>query len=242
VASHFACLGIRVDSPEAFAQTLDPLVDMASPTEHPGHVHWVDPSGAAISFHLEQEQIACVTPFFAAPDEGCRWRVQTHEPLDDRDCPHCGGADCDLLDASGRLVTRTCVQWVDYRPYRAWLEQSRTFSLRVTLFSRVAHFYDSEAEFSAAKPFKESLAPMAFMPYGMFSSPDELVARASAIVTGPVLQAAVLHNQATGGRFVHVRMDTLAGPMDLVVAEGALPRVGGHAAVQGWLVGRPQLV
>jgi hypothetical protein len=236
MSSHFSCLGMAMDSPETFERTLGDLAELARLTQ-PGHLHWVDPSGAAVSFHLDGEQIACVTPFFVAPDGGLSWQVHTHEPLDDKDCLHCGGADCDLLDASGEMVTRTCIQWVDYQPSRAWLEQSRTFSLKVTLFARVAHFYDSVAEFSAAQPFM-GLAPLAFMPYGMFSSPDELVARASAIVTGPVLQASLQRNQATGGTFVHVRMDTLAGPVDVVAAEGAVPRVGGHAAVQGWLVGR----
>jgi hypothetical protein len=79
----------------------DPLVPPDAP-----HLRWTDPSGASVAFHLDEAgAIDCCTPFFQAP-EPARWRVRTSGPHPDAGCSHCGGADCDVLDAGGELVTR----------------------------------------------------------------------------------------------------------------------------------------
>src|SRR5689334_19165994 len=78
---------------------------------------------------------AVVTPFFVAPGGGTRLSVRTSAPHLDKECAHCSGADCDLVDESGELITRTTIQWAFFEPYRAWLGEAREAALEVVGFA-----------------------------------------------------------------------------------------------------------
>jgi hypothetical protein len=120
------------------------------PTHAPAqHLRWADDSGASVAFHLSDgDGIACVTPFFVPPDEPLsRWRVMTTGPAPDPRCEHCGGADCDILDAAGEMVTRAAVQWLHFVPFHAWLEEPRELELEVVAFARQAAFFDTPEAF-----------------------------------------------------------------------------------------------
>jgi hypothetical protein len=76
----------------------------------------------------------------------------------------------------------------------------------------------------------------------MLGDDDDLSQRATARFAGRIRAAALLRNGQTGGTFWRLRVDTLPGTIDVVAAEQAIlgePRVGGHALVDAWLVGRP---
>src|SRR5688500_17308708 len=117
MASHFTCIGLTAADQAAFFALLDSLIERAEEVGGPGHLYWRDPSGAALAFHVDGNAIECVTPFFDA-DDGSTWLVETSAPADDPGCEHCGGADCDLLDASGEMVTRSAVQWLQFQAER----------------------------------------------------------------------------------------------------------------------------
>jgi hypothetical protein len=252
VGNHLACIGFDVSDREAFVSLVDTLIDAAhvdAPAAPPDrHVRWTDASGAAVAFHLRGEHMECLTPFFA-PDGGLtRWRVRTLGPAIDRECEHCGGADCDVLDERGETITRTTVQWLHSMPYVKWLSVAREFELEVAAFAEEALFVRTEAEFDTAQ--RElfgspglKLARNAFLPEGMFGPDDASVtARATALFVGPVESVEQLTNSASGQPFHHVRIASLPGAVDTVLDGGILerePAIGDLALVRAWLVGRP---
>jgi hypothetical protein len=86
------------------------------------------------------------------------------------------------------------------------------------------------------------IAPEAFLPLGMFESGPGVGERATALFSGCVEAASSRANSAGGGRFWHVRVASLPGPIDVVVAGSEIsetPPPGAIALVEAWLVGRP---
>jgi hypothetical protein len=256
--SNFACIGLQPDDASSLEQLLERLLEGAV-EEMPRqgairHLRWTDASGASMAFHLENEAVACVTPFFEPKQGLARWRVRTTAPSDDPECAHCGGADCDVMDGEDELLTRTTVQWLHSAPYREWLMAERSFSLEVVAFAHAAEFCADAASFDAAqasfwgdakapgdKPLR--LAEEAFLPEGMFAGDSATMsARAATILTGRVQNATLAHNSLTDHEFTHVRLASLPGAIDVVCdprALSRLPEPGDLALVHAWLVGRP---
>lgn len=261
--SRFSAIGFRISSEEDLERVASAALDRAAPPTDLGdaaerYLWFRDASGGALAVCLDADgMIACITPFFAAPDGGTRWRVRTSAPHVDRGCLHCSGADCDVLDAAtGAMCTRTTVQLLFFEPYQRWLEQERTFDMAVVGFAsslalcatpedleraQAARFGDVEpnAPRSPGNPFR--LADEALLPHGMFGPEGDVGARAAAILTGRVDSVRVLANGLDGGRFVHARVHTLGGPLDVVAPadEVALPERATLAIGDCWLVGRP---
>jgi len=258
--SHFSSIGLAADGQDGFVRLIDQVmegaVDDAPATPPARHVRWTDASGASVAIHADAPpEIACVTPYFVSPSP-TRWRVRTHAAALDPECAHCGGADCDVLDDAGELVTRTTAQWLHFVPYRTWLaDGTRDFPLEVVAFAHQASFFATEQAFSdgqaawfgdepmaaTGKPMR--LATESFMPTGMFAEAGATVGeRAVVLFAGRVESVARPVNALTSRSFLHARVATLPGALDVVadpaVLEGT-PAVGALALVSGWLVGRP---
>jgi hypothetical protein len=188
--SHFSAVGLDVADEAGFNRTVGGLFPLARDDSPSGattrHRLWRDPSGAALAFHLgEDDAIECVTPFFFAP-EPASWRVETSGPADDESCPHCGGADCNLLGADGQMVTRAAVQWLRYMPDRS--RMPCTIDLDVVTFAHALSFFPDQKSFEAGQeaiwPTKPGEKPMrmadeSFFPTGMFG-PNGRIKRAGA--------------------------------------------------------------
>ncbi len=256
--SHFSVIGLRVEGQDAMMRLVEAAASTAVdavPTFPGQHLRWTDPSGAALALHLDGQAIACVTPFFVAP-EATRWRVRTSSAHDDHECAHCGGADCDLLDGSGEMVTRSTIQWLHFQPFRRWLAEPRGFSLRVVAFAHRAAFYDDSAAFEAGQeswwpgvrdrkgPTGQPMgfAEECFLPEGMFGDGKDVGDAATVLFAGRVEHARTVTNTLTGLQFEHARIATLPGAVDVVFdrSEGA-PGAGKLAVVRAWLVGQPDL-
>jgi hypothetical protein len=262
--SHFEAVGFGSDSPEEMQQQIGNAIEQARPAAELGtaakrHLWWCDPSGAALAAHLDKNgNVACITPFFAPPGGGVPWNVRTTEPHEDKECLHCSGADCDLLDAGGELVTRTAVQWLYFRPYQEWLPRKREYPLEVVGFASTLALCASAEELEQAQadhfgPPSTSepdgaRAPMrmadeALLPYGMFGNEGQVTQRARAVLTGTIQSATSRTNTLTGRRFIHARIRPLGGPIDVVAADAAVPpgvATAGLALADVWLVGRPK--
>jgi hypothetical protein len=255
MAGHFAAIGFDFLDQESFRAGLGGIGGLAvevARSEGAVHLQWQDGSGACVAFHLDAKsgELACVTPFFA-PAAPTRWRARSTAPLDDAGCGHCGGALCDLLDDAGETVTRAAVQWLCFQPYRAWLRTTRTYDLDVVGFAQSIELF-SDADAFASSPASSltdlagagaaRMAPDAFIPVGILRPGRDVSRAATARFAGRIRAAARLDNARSGGRFWRMRIDALPGPIDVVAGEHALlgePRVGGHAVVDAWLVGRP---
>jgi len=195
---------------------------------------WTDPRGAALKFHFEDGAVACVTPFFVSPDPTV-WRVGTTIPVRDDGCIHCSGADCDLVDASGEMITRTTVQLLDFASF----DPGRTSVLEVVAFAHHAVFCRPE-DFAAEskKVLSMGMADISFLPVGMFGPLSPVGERAISIFAGRVEAVRSLRCKAD---FVHVRVRTLPGPIDVVLPEAPEAHIGQQALVEAWLVARPLL-
>ncbi|MFO0759063.1 MAG: hypothetical protein U0359_21405 [Byssovorax sp.] len=202
--SNLSAIGFAISSKEDFQRTLGAALDRAAPPRGLGasaadYLWFRDASGAALAARLDDRKaIECITPFFVAPDGGTRWRVHTSAPHLDRDCLHCSGADCDVLDySSGEMCTRTALQFLFFEPYRGWLEEERTFEVVIVGFASSLSLCATPDDFERAqaalfgepepgvprepsKPMR--LADQAFMPHGMFGAEGHVGARARALL------------------------------------------------------------
>lgn len=248
--SHFACIGLAADTAEQFDDIVTRCCAAASP--HPDHLEWRDASGASLVVHLEDNEITCVTPFFAAK-ELTRWRVTTRGAQIDP-CVHCSGAACDVLDASGAMLTRAFIQWRRFVDSRQLLKTERTYELAVVAFAHALTICAAPEDFEAwqaeywrgedGQPRRDRdgeplrFAEQFFMPEGMFAEPMEAVA----MLSGRVRSAQWHTNELTGARFGHTRLSTYAGHLDVVFAPQSVPHLPeeGHLVVaRVWLVGEP---
>lgn len=261
--SNLSAIGFLVSSQDDFQSTVGKAIDRALPPANLGplaenYLWFQDASGAALAARIDaQKRVECVTPFFAAGDGGTRWRVHTSEGHIDRECLHCSGADCDVLDASsGEMCTRTALQFLFFEPYKTWLRSKRTFEIVVVGFASSLSLCatNDDLERAQAGLFGEAdpgvprepgkpmrLADQAFFPHGMFGAEGKLGERARAILTGTVEAATLVQNEITGANFVHTRVRTLCGPIDIVAPADAvdIPEQPTLALVDCWLVGRP---
>lgn len=261
--SKLAAIGFIVSSEDDFLRTVGTVLNRAAPPADLGtsaarYLWFRDASGAALAARVDsQGRVECITPFFAAADGGTRWRMHTSAPHFDRECLHCSGADCDVLDPSSEeMCTRTALQFLFFEPYRVWLEYERTFDITVVGFAsslslcathddleRAQAALFGEAELNTprepGKPLR--LADQAFLPYGMFVAEGHLGARARALLTGNVEAVNLARNEITGTRFVHARVRTLCGLIDIVAPTDAVevPERAMLAIADCWLVGRP---
>lgn len=262
--SHLACIGLPVAGQAEYQRLIERLADLAEDETPDGagstHLRWKDASGASVAFHVVDRSLACVTPFFEPAGGLTAWRARTTAPTPDPECVHCSGADCDLLAGDGALATRSAVQWLHFLPYREWLQAPRTFDLEVAGFARAAAFFatpeafrDGQADYWArpdgsqptmpdGKPMR--LAETSFLPQGLFAPGlGSMAERAQVTFSGRVERSEVLQNSLSGAPFLRVRIGTLPGPLDTVMAlatASGAPAVGAIAFVQAWLVGRPR--
>jgi hypothetical protein len=242
--SHFAAIGFTAADAEAFGALLDGLLRDAHEEKLPGPAHHLlasDESGAQIAFHLEAGEEPCLTPWFAAGSPTLD--VETGDLVDDADCAHCGGVDCDFLDAKGTVVTRATVQWLYAQPWRAWLTEPRKVPLRLVAFAHRASAYPDRAAFEAARPLGElKIDDQAFFPIGMFTEATSVTARASVLFAGEIVSVARRDNARGGGQFQHLRVATLPGTLDVVAASvDGEAHPGALVLIEAWLVGTPDL-
>jgi hypothetical protein len=262
--SNFSCIGLGVYDQASYGEMVDRLIDLAADdgprVDGSTHIRWKDRSGASVAFHMTGRSIDCVTPFFEAPLGPAAWRVRTTAATLDPGCIHCSGAECDLLDQSGALATRSAVQWLHFLPYREFLSKPQTFDLEVAAFCQAADFFPTPEAFrdgqrsywarpdgsepadKDGKPLR--LAEISFMPSGMFGPPGGSVTqRALVTFSGHTERSERLTNTVTGRPFHWVRVRTLPGPVDAVFDPADVttePAVGSIAFLQALLVGRPR--
>jgi hypothetical protein len=207
------------------------------------HRVWRDASGAAIVVHTNTRgEVECAGPFFEA-DEPTLWRVRSHAPAIDPECIHCSGADCDLLDDTGELVTRATVQWRMFARSQRWLDQERTYSLRVVAFAHELELFADDQAFAASQQGTVRYGAGSFIPVGMFGGAT-MAERACAMFAGRVSHAVFRRNELGGELFAHLRIETLPGAVDVVASRRLVPElpVPGRSIAwvrHAWLVGEP---
>lgn len=262
-SNHFACIGLFDGDLQESLERLAPLLEQADDDVPPAppfrHRLWTDASGAAIAVHTRADSVECITPWFAPEGGATRLRVRTTAVARDPECMHCSGADVDLIDERGEMVTRACVQWLHFQPWQRLLGEPRELELEVVAFANEASFFATPEEFEAAqagwfdsdgkgtpqdpqgRPLR--FAENAFVPIGMFADHAEsMTERATVMLGGRVESIEHREVEPLGSAFQQVRVRALPGPIDVLLEPGSCegePKVGHIAWVQAWLVGRP---
>lgn len=208
------------------------------------HYAWRDASGARVLYHSKGSDLVCLTPGFKGTSV---WDVASSAAVEDADCLHCSGADCDILDGRGELLTRATIQFELFAPFQAWLKEPRRYRMEVCGFVHWAELCSTPEELQTAFDRrgmgKSRLASTAFVPVGMFGTePKNATARATALLTGTVEAAERRTNGFTKSEFHVLKVATQPGMLDLVAAPDVLtpaPAAGMTIFTEVWLTGRP---
>ena len=236
MSSHFSVLGFldaRRDLDAFFALPAERYVD-ASGALHALHA---DASGAAVVAHVVDGTLVCVTPLFR-PRTPNRWTLRRSCACIDATCAHCSGVDVDVYGVAPgdpeQFDTRCTLQ----------LACGRAFAERgigavdvhaVVAFAHELRAFRDEADLARAQHGKLRLAVPSFLPTGMFGPADDVGARAQAQIVGRVMSATPCVNGVTGGSFLHLVVDGLCGPID-VVADLQDIAAGAVVEISAWLV------
>lgn len=108
-------------------------------------------------------------------------------------------------------------------------------------FAVELNVYPTEEDFREAQPDLKPLEIPAFLPAGMMAQLEGGQPTAHALMVGRSLEAERITNHLTGRAFVRIRMETPAGPMDLIVDPSMLedlPKDGDVLQAGAWLSGR----
>lgn len=261
--SNLSAIGFEASTTEDFQREMAAAFELAAPATDLAsyskrYLWYQDSSGAALAARLSNRgSIDCATPFYVPPRPPEPWLIKTNRPHMDKECLHCSGVDCDVLERSSmEMCTRTSLQFLQFEPYLDWLKKPQTFEVAVVGFASTLHLCATPAEFEAvqASHFDEGaedvprktgnpvlLADVAFLPHGMFGPVGNLGDRARAILTGTVEAVSRPRNSATGKSFVACRVRTLGGAIDIVASENASSIAEGAklAFAECWLVYKP---
>jgi len=209
------------------------------------HLLWKDEAGGAIAFHVHRERIEYVTTFFEAPEPSV-WNVATSGPAIDEACEHASGADCAVLDDEAETRLVTAVQWLYYAPYDRYLRHAQVLNLEVVGFASAVRAYADRGELMAAEAWPEDVdadnRAELFYATGLSQGAPSLSQRARATIGGEVESVDHRTSGLTKEPFVAVRLQTGAGPLNVVAnpdtVTGSLA-AGRWAWCDVWLVGRP---
>ena len=239
MASHFSALGLFDPERElerVFARDPVEIVRDASGAEH---LRFVDASGATVVAHVVDGDIACATPFFASPDP-CMWHVRAGAICVDRDCIHCSGVDVDLFEAADApdFVTRSTVQLLHGRAFAEDAMGVVVPRAVVAFAHELVAFADEAAYPRGAVDAKLRFAVPSFMPSGMFGDVDDVSHRATAQLVGRVRSCVTRMNTIARAPFLHIVLDGLAGPVDVVAdaREVDAPEPGHIVEAHAWLI------
>ena len=108
-------------------------------------------------------------------------------------------------------------------------------------FAVELNVYSTEEAFREAQPELKPLGVPAFLPAGMMAQTEGKQPTAHALMVGRALESERVRNRLTGRDFLRVRMETPAGPLDLIadpdMVEGP-PESGAILQAGAWLSGR----
>jgi hypothetical protein len=255
VASHFACIGLPLET----AEDLDSFNERAlasaerSPRPQAERALWRDASGALVSYHLEDGAVVCATPGF---DSGTRLRVQADALAETPDCRYCLALEASVLDDDDEVATRLAFQLLDPERVRDEVHPGEIVVARLSAFAEQIEQWPGEEVYEASLTDEPAYAPESFLPTGLFAdlesgsklrslfrrrpavTPGDVMSRG--LVTGRVLAAERRVNTLSQVDFAVLRLRSYGGEFEVLADRdelGELPPVGGIVQAHCWLVG-----
>lgn len=206
-------------------------------------LRWQDPSGAELWIYVDTSgAMKSVQPHFAG---GPRMRLEIQAIVERPELsPYDGGFLCLTQEGGsnpslggGFPVVFDAPDFPDVK--EAMLTAKHDVELAG--FAVELNVYPTEEAFREAQPDLSPLEVPAFLPAGMVAQTEGGQPTAHALMVGKALESDSVENQLTRREFVRIRIETPAGPIDLIVDPGmveGLPKNGDIIQAGAWLSGR----
>lgn len=229
MASNLSTIGFAFASDDDFHDTMIRLVTEAREYHAcpPGeYAIWRSRTGAEVWFHIEgtdavgvnDRAIAGLTPFYEGghttqlviTDAVARPGYNAFEGAFQAKV---GGTG----DDAGYPLVFDAVNFAAYSDRKL----PARWRVRLTGFARELKAYPTEAEYYAAQTREPAFASKSFVPIGMFSASandgdDKQPPSSYAALTGRVIEARMMENEATGRSFQWLSVSSLEIPIDIV--------------------------
>ena len=246
MADHLASLGIGSSSAEERRNQVRRILKESKPHSHRADsmtLRWRDPSGAELWIYVDDTgAMKSVQPHFSG---GPRIRLELQAIVERPEVSPYDGGFLGLTQEGGSNpslgggfpIVFDSPDFPDVKD--AFLTAKHDVELAG--FAVELNVYATEEAFREAQPDLKPLGVPAFIPAGMVAQVEGGQPTAHALMVGRALEAERVKNQLTGMAFVRIRMETPAGPLDMIVDPGmveALPEAGYILQVGAWLSGR----
>ncbi len=246
VADHLAALGIGSSSVEERQQQVRKILKESKPHSQRAEsmtLRWHDPSGAELWIYVDQTgAMKSVQPHFAG---GPKIRLEIQAIVERPEISPYDGGFLGLTQEGGSnpSLGGGFPMVFDAPDFPDVKEVFLTAKHDVELagFAVELNVYPTEEAFREAQPELKPLGVPAFIPAGMVAQVEGDQPTAHALMVGRALESERVMNQLTGRDFIRIRMETPAGPMDLMVDPGMmedLPENGYILQAGAWLSGR----
>jgi len=246
VADHLAALGIGSSSVEERQNQVRRILKESMPysqREDSMTLRWRDPSGAELWIYVDTTgSMVSVQPHFAGSQ---RMNLELQAVLARPEIsPYDGGFLC-LTKEGGSNPSLgggfpVIFDAPDFPDVKEAMLTAR-HEVQIAAFAVELKVYATEEEFRDDQPELKPLGVPAFVPAGMVGQAEGGTPTAHALMVGRVVKAAEVENQLTGRTFIHLQVDTPAGPLDMAVDPGlvdGLPAEGNIVQAGAWLSGR----
>jgi len=246
VADHLAALGIGSSSVEERQKQVRLILKESMPHSQRSDsmtLRWHDPSGAELWIYVDETgAMKSVQPHFAG---GPRIRLELQAILARPEVSPYDGGFLGLTQKGGSNPSLgggypIVFDAPDFPDVKDAFLTAR-HDVELAGFAVELNVYPTEEDFREAQPDLKPLEIPAFLPAGMMAQLEGGQPTAHALMVGRSLEAERITNHLTGRAFVRIRMETPAGPMDLIVDPSMLedlPKDGDVLQAGAWLSGR----
>ena len=246
MADHLAALGIGSSSvEERQAQVRKILKDSKPQSQRTDSMtlRWKDPSGAELWIYVDETgAMTSVQPHFSG---GPRIQLELQAIVARPEISPFDGGFLGLTQEGGSnpSLGGGFPMVFDAPDFPDVKEVFLTTKHDVELagFAVELNVYGTEEEFREAQPDLKPLGIPAFLPAGMVAQAEGGEPTAHALMVGKALESRRVKNHLTEMEFIVIRMETPAGPIDLIVDPGMvedLPEDGHIIQAGAWLSGR----
>lgn len=246
MTDHLAALGIGSSSTEERQEQVRKILKESKPHSQRADsmtLRWRDPSGAELWIYVDQTgTMKSVQPHYGG---GTRMRLELQAILERKEISPYDGGFLGLTQEGGSNPSLgggfpVVFDAPDFPDVKDAMLTAK-HDVEVAGFAVELNAYATEESFREAQPDLNPLGIPAFLPAGMVAQQEGGQPTAHALMVGRVLEAERVTNQLTGREFIRVRIETPAGPLDIIVDPGMLEDLpeNGHILQAGaWISGR----
>jgi hypothetical protein len=246
VADHLAALGIGSSSAEERQAQVRKILKESNPhsqREDSMTLRWIDPSGAELWIYVDETgTMKSVQPHFSG---GSKIMLEIQAIIERPEISPYDGGFLALTQEGGSNPSLgggfpVVFDSPDFPDVKDAFLTAR-HDVELAGFVVELNTYETEDAFREAQPDLKPLGIPSFLPAGMVARSEGQEPTAHALLVGRVVESEKVENQLTGRPFIRLRIETPAGPLDLLVDPAMmedLPKDEDIVQVGAWLSGR----